>query len=129
MRVLVELSLPLVKLEGHLLAAKGPNPQVRAQLSHNTREEAFVRCLQERFLEVTNTSQKSPTSIQLGTLSEWRLVEVSLPLGKLRGCLVLIRSSQLSFCDFDKTAIQPPPPSPLEGDDNSSSQCAWAARG
>jgi len=27
MRVLVELSLPLVKLEGHLLAAKGPNPQ------------------------------------------------------------------------------------------------------
>lgn len=28
MRTLAELSLPLVKIGGHLIAAKGPNPEV-----------------------------------------------------------------------------------------------------
>lgn len=36
MRTLVELSLPLVKVGGHLIAAKGPNPQVIGSLHQLT---------------------------------------------------------------------------------------------
>ena len=36
MRTLVELSLPLVKVGGQLIAAKGPNPQVVASLHELT---------------------------------------------------------------------------------------------